>query len=246
MPDESLMSDPLSLAPARGRRARTRRQADELLGILTSQIDQGRVRPGERLATERELAAQFGASRSVVRSALAELHKAGRIIRKVGHGTVVTKSTSTAEPQDNSLPLLDTSPLELVEYRLAVEPGLASAMVLHASERDIQAVLDCWNGGEKADGLAEWEYWDRAFHRSLIAATHNRLAIGVYDAIIGIRHEQPWLAAKVGHTDAARWHGYQMEHRRIVDAIVARDAAMLFTAIRDHLISVRAKMLGVG
>ena len=235
------MTEILSLAPSRGRRARTQRQAAELQGILESQIDQGRVRPGERLATERELAARFGASRSVVRSALAELHKAGKIIRKVGHGTVVTQ---TAETEGRgALPLLDTSPLELLEFRLAMEPGLAGAMVLHASEREIKTVIDCWKGGENADGWEAWEYWDRAFHAALIAATHNRLAIGVHDAIIGIRHERPWISAKVGHTDAKRWQNYQEEHCRIVEALVGRDAEALFNAIRDHLMSVRAKML---
>ncbi|MBV9136656.1 MAG: winged helix-turn-helix transcriptional regulator [Hyphomicrobiales bacterium] len=81
---------PGAILPSRSQRARARRQIDQLHAVLERQIDQGRIRPGERLATERELALQFGASRSVVRAALAELHRVGKIVRKVGHGTVVT------------------------------------------------------------------------------------------------------------------------------------------------------------
>src|SRR5215467_13623160 len=93
------------IIPSRSQRARARQQVDQLHAILERQIDQGRIRPGERLATERELALQFGASRSVVRAALAELHKDGKIVRKVGHGTVVSGSTERARAPIE-LPLL--------------------------------------------------------------------------------------------------------------------------------------------
>jgi DNA-binding FadR family transcriptional regulator len=231
------------IIPSRSQRARTRRQVDQLHAILERQIDQGRIKPGERLATERELALQFGASRSVVRSALAELHKDGKIVRKVGHGTLVSGSPDKAA-KSIELPLLDTSPAELLEFRIAFEPGLAEAMVLNGSERDLRAVMECVEAGDKADGIEEWEHFDRSFHQRLIGATHNRLAIGVFDAIIAIRHERPWLKLKEGHTDAEKWEQYQADHRKIARALLDRDAEALAQSIRTHLVKVRAKMLG--
>ncbi|MBV9591918.1 MAG: FadR family transcriptional regulator [Hyphomicrobiales bacterium] len=234
---------PGAILPSRSQRARARRQIDQLHAVLERQIDQGRIRPGERLATERELALQFGASRSVVRAALAELHRVGKIVRKVGHGTVVTLP-SEALRGAISLPLLDTSPAELLEFRLAFEPGLAEAMTLNGSERDLRAVMECVEAGDKANGLEEWEHWDRSFHQRLVAATHNRLAIGVFDAIIAIRHERPWLKLKQGHTDAARWAEYQSDHREIALAVLDRNAGATSHAIRAHLLKVRTRMLG--
>lgn len=211
--------------------------------MISRDIDQGLIKPGEHIATERELAEQFGASRSVVRTALAELHKAGKIVRKVGHGTIV-QAPADAAPKAEGLPLLDTSPVELLEFRLALEPGLAESITRNASERDMAAILACVERGDHATGWAEWERWDRAFHMSLVAATHNRLTIGVYEAIIGIRHEQPWLKAKQSHTNASHWQRYQDEHRRIAAFLVDRDAVAAEQAIYDHLASVRTKMLG--
>src|SRR6266852_184756 len=72
--------------PSSSRRMRASSLTDQLLAVLERQIDEGRVRPGERLATERELALQFGASRNVVRAALAELHKAGKITLNASEG----------------------------------------------------------------------------------------------------------------------------------------------------------------
>lgn len=229
-----------SVAPRRSARNRARRQAAELLATLEHHIDEGRLRPGEKIATERELASQFGASRTVVRNALAQLHRAGKIARKVGHGTIVLAPPDS----DPALPLLDTSPTELLEFRLALEPSLAEAVVLNASARDIQKIWDCVNAGDAADTWPKWEQWDRAFHLSVVAATHNRLAIGIYQAIVAIRHEQPWLRLKQGHTDASRWQSYLQQHRRVAERIAARDAKGTADALRDHLMKVRVKMLG--
>jgi DNA-binding FadR family transcriptional regulator len=232
-----------TFAPTRSVRARARQQVDQLHSMIARDIDQGVIKPGEHIATERELAEQFGTSRSVVRTALAELHKAGKIVRKVGHGTIV-QGPADAAPKTDSLPLLDTSPVELLEFRLALEPGLAESITRNASERDIAAIVDCVDRGDHATGWEEWERWDRAFHMSLVAATHNRLTVAVYEAIIGIRHEQPWLKAKQSHTDAGHWQHYQNEHRRIASALVNRDAVAAEQAIYDHLAKVRLKMLG--
>jgi DNA-binding FadR family transcriptional regulator len=232
-----------ALPQARNARARAREQIAQVQSIIERSIDQGRIKPGERIAAERELAEQFGASRSVVRAALAELHHAGKIVRRVGHGTIV--QAAPAAPRSQAFALKDASPAELLEFRLALEPGLAEAIVLNASENDLKLIKETVESGDCASGWEQWEHWDRAFHRNLVAATHNRLTIGVYDAIIGIRHERPWLKIKQGHTTAAFWKGYQDEHRKIAAALAVRDALAAAEAIRDHLTKVRIKMLGV-
>jgi DNA-binding FadR family transcriptional regulator len=228
-----------TVTPSRNTRDRARQLAAELHRMLERHIDDGRLRPGEKLASERDLASQFGASRTVVRNALVQLHRAGKIARKVGHGTIVVGSPESHP----ALPLFDTSPAELLEFRLPLEPSHAEAMVLNASARDIQKIWECVEGGNVADSWPEWERWDRSFHLSLVAATHNRLAITLYQAIIAIRHEQPWLRLKQGHTDVARWQAYQEQHRRIANCIAARDTNAAADALRDHLVTVRAKML---
>jgi DNA-binding FadR family transcriptional regulator len=232
----------LALSQVRNVRARAHEQMAQVLSTIERSIDQGRIKPGERIAPERELAEQFGASRSVVRAALTELHNAGKIVRRVGHGTIV--QVAPAAPHSEAFALRDTSPVELLEFRLALEPGLAEAIVLNSSENDLKLIMETVESGDRASGWEQWEHWDRAFHRNLVAATHNRLTIGVYDAVIGIRHERPWLKIKQGHTNATFWKGYQNEHRKIAAALVARDALAAAEAIRDHLTKVRIRMLG--
>jgi len=223
---------------AGGLRGRARQQSTELQALIERQILEGHLKPGDKIATERDLARQFEASRSVVRNALAELEAAGLIARKVGSGTVVQ-----APPDSSALPLLDTSPAELMEFRLALEPGLANAIVLNASAREIVDIVESAQAGRDANDLDTWEKCDRAFHVSLVRATHNRLAITVYEAVVGIRHERPWLRAKEGHTDAASWSNYQQQHLDIAEALQRRDAQAATSAMRRHLEAVRANML---
>lgn len=60
--------------------------AERVRRLLVGQIQQGSLRPGERLATERDLATQLGVSRSTVRQALAALEAAGEVRRIPGRG----------------------------------------------------------------------------------------------------------------------------------------------------------------
>lgn len=60
--------------------------AERVRLLLLGQIQQGSLRPGERLAAERELATRLGVSRSTVRQALAALEAAGEVRRVPGRG----------------------------------------------------------------------------------------------------------------------------------------------------------------
>lgn len=70
----------------------------------------------------------LGASRNVVRAALAGLHKTGKITRRVGHGTIVA-ALAEGRRAETPVQFLDASPVELLEFRLAMEPGLDHALL---------------------------------------------------------------------------------------------------------------------
>ena len=63
-----------------------------------------------------------------------------------------SRAASEASRGSISLPLLDTSPAELLEFRIAFEPGLAEAMTLNGSERDLRAIMECVDKGDEANG----------------------------------------------------------------------------------------------
>ena len=124
----------------------------QVQSTIERSIDQGRIKPGERIAAERELAEQFGASRSVVRAALTELHNAGKIVRRVGHGN--DRASRARRRRTQRLSRSGTlAPSELLEFRLALEPGLAEAIVLNSSENDLKLIIETVESGDRSQRL---------------------------------------------------------------------------------------------
>lgn len=74
---------------------------EQLRKILREQIVSGRLRPGQRLATEFGLMRRFGVSRTTVRQTIARLHDEGLVSVHRGKGTFVGKSK--IEPELSSL-----------------------------------------------------------------------------------------------------------------------------------------------
>ncbi|MCB2068499.1 MAG: winged helix-turn-helix transcriptional regulator, partial [Ottowia sp.] len=100
---------------------------DHLLANLAA----GRWRAGDRLPTERELGDQFGISRTSVRRVLLELRELGAITQTVGSGTYVTPQAASLVDnlQGGGDPVRHTSPAELMEARLALEPAIVEMVV---------------------------------------------------------------------------------------------------------------------
>ena len=63
----------------------------QLKALIRQAIQQGRLRPGDRLPTEHELCHHFGLSRTPVRQALLELTREGLLVRIPGRGTFVAE-----------------------------------------------------------------------------------------------------------------------------------------------------------
>ncbi len=121
---------------------RPNRGVGAISAYLQRAIETGAYSEGDRLPPERQLATCFNAARSTVRRALDQLEKAGLVSRRLGSGTFVG---ATASAGHRSADLANgTSPLQLIEARLAVEPFTTRLAVLHATRRnldDMEVVL---------------------------------------------------------------------------------------------------------
>ncbi|GAA3201278.1 MocR-like pyridoxine biosynthesis transcription factor PdxR [Dactylosporangium siamense] len=83
---------------------RTRpRVGDQLVGALREAITRGRLAPGTRLPSTRDLAADLGVSRGLVVGAYEQLTAEGRLLTRRGSGTVVA-AVATAVPRRRSEP----------------------------------------------------------------------------------------------------------------------------------------------
>lgn len=227
-------------------RSKSKHGANRLRDHLLSGIAEGRLRPGERLPTERELVARFATARSAARRTLAQLEAEGHITRTVGRGTFVAGlgSESQAERARALLEGMKVSPAELMEARLRFEPEMAEMVVTHATADDFERMAHCLERAEKGATLNDFEIWDAALHQAIAQATHNRLVIAVCDMISVVRQQAEWGKLKDRIVTPERRLGYQDQHRRIVEALRRRDADEARRAMAEHLTYARRNLFG--
>lgn len=163
-PDEQL------LEPIRPRRA-----SDQIFEQLRDLILRGRLKPGERLMGERDMAARFEVSRPTVREAIHRLADRGLIEHRRGVGAFVLPPGGIDSP-----PLLKIlggqgiDPKDLVEVRMALECSGVRYAAERADRDDIgrlEANLACMAEEFRTGALSIDE--DIAFHMNIAFATHN-------------------------------------------------------------------------
>ena len=223
-----------------------------LAELILSGARQAGQGPGSRLPTERQLAADLGVTRSSVRHALAMLEAQGRISREVGRGTFLRDAPRTAAavpPADSpaaparteqasaagSAPGADFAPADVMTVRRLLEPPAMSLVVAWATAADLDEMDLCLAGGDQAASYEEFESWDLALHRCIMAASHSPLLAALYQAIEAARHGQVWGDLKRRSASPEHREQYQGDHRAIVSALRARDSARAVEAMRLHL-----------
>lgn len=224
------------------RSGRPREGGQRIREYILGGAAEGTLGPGARLSTERELARRFSMPRNAVRKALALLEAEGLITRHVGRGTFLAGRAGGVEsPASN---VAHTSPAELMEARLRIEPALAELVVTNATPADFERMEACIERAERATTLDEFELWDAALHEALAQATHNRFVIRVLAMVTAVRQQAEWGKLKDRIVTPERRLQYQAEHREIVRALKERDADRARASIVTHLQHARRNLFG--
>ena len=198
---------------------------------------------GSRLPTERQLAVDLGVTRTSVRGALMVLEAEGRISREVGRGTFLRDAPW---PQDGNGEdgaaagqrggaAAGFAPADVMTIRRLLEPPAMRLVVAWATAADFEEIARCLAGGERALSYDEFESWDLALHRAIVAASHSPLLTRLYAVIEEARHGRFWGDLKRRSASRERQHAYQADHRDLVAALRARDADRAVEAMRAHL-----------
>jgi len=212
---------------------------------ILDKLQSGHWRAGDRLPTERELSESHGVSRTTVRKALLDLKQQGLIEQTVGSGTFVAEHVGARlgrrVQQDSSQ---HTSPAELMEARLAMEPAIIEMAIRNANQADLQRMDACCVNAENAETLEAFEHWDAELHQAIADAAHNSFVGNVFMLMKTVRAQGDWGQLKKKSVTPERRLAYQTEHRAIVDALRDRDAVRARELTLAHLLHVRQNLLG--
>lgn len=221
-----------------------RRRAYELvLDQIGERIAHGDLVVGDRLPAERDLAGALGVSRASVREAMRVLEAQGVVESAPGGGpdagTLVTARPGAAMARflRLHLGLSHFTVDELVATRVTLEAESARLAARHAGPEQLDGLDEVL---DRLDGLvADREGFndlDTRFHVQIAAAAGNRLTA---DLTIGLRNSMRDQLLEVFRRIedfAAEARRLQVEHRRILDALRARDPEAAAREVTAHVL----------
>jgi GntR family transcriptional repressor for pyruvate dehydrogenase complex len=213
----------------------------KLIGRFKDLLASGALKPGERLPPERDLAVQFGVSRSSLRQALKVLESMGIVAQRVGQGTRLNSNAAAilSEPFEFLVLIDGISIFELHEARMIVEPELAARAAERSTAEHLSTLKKSIEAMKKtgSDPVRRTEQ-DLLFHSTIHLAAGNRVCEHMFTSVnrammTSIRvttHRVPYQ-----HTIASHTPIYEAIHDR--DPKAAREHMMV------HLIETKDQLL---
>lgn len=213
---------------------RSRNLFEETVGRLAQAIDLGLIASAGRFPPERELAEMLGVSRVTVREALRALEQAGRIEIRRGRqgGAFVLPPSPDASPAGGGARRLDADLDELLEYRWAIEPAVASLAAAKAEEADVALLRSALEASMRV-APEDFRVADVRIHLVIAEVARSNLLAGPVADLQASFNEillaLPLLGESIRHS-----HG---QHEAVIDAIAAGDRDAARAAMEEHLLA---------
>ena len=203
---------------------------------IATQIFSGRMKSGDQLPTEPELASSFGVSRTVVREAIARLRSEGVVRSKQGAGVFVVDASPQPTLRIDRELLWDRAHFRnLFELRAMLEINTAGLAAERRDDASIAAIFSALQhlrgvpGSDPASVDADLD-----FHGAIAQATGNSFIVAflrfissqIRESIVATRRQtDPEMSARTTYS----------EHTAIFEAIRNGDPAAAKRAMRKHI-----------
>jgi len=158
---------------------------EAIIDQIKAKIADGAWRPGDRLPTSRQLAAEFGLSMTAVREALRILENRGIVSIEHGRGLFIRNDPDLLEDPAGKIREMEDSPLlELLEARLVLEPDLAAFCAERASPAQVRHIRQLAEQMEEQVRAGKSHYdTDLQFHLAIAEGANNALLMQMLSAI---------------------------------------------------------------
>jgi len=212
-----------------------------VIAYVRGLIDQGGLRPGDRLPGERELAVRVGVSRPTIRAGLRALAAMGVVQSRHGSGTYIPEGPPHLGREALSFlaALHGLTRDEMYEARRILEVGAAGLAAERASADEMATLAEeVASLFASLDDPVRFLDHDIAFHRAVAAASGNPIVASLVEMVAGLYYDRRRVTA--AQASARDLRDAADMHRRIYQAIRAHDAGAARAAMHDHLVQASA------
>ena len=207
--------------------------SQQVFDQLRQQILSGSWKPGDKLPSENELAAQFGVSRVTVRNALQKLSGLGLLETRFGEGSFI-RGPEAGAALNQLVPMLylgRETLRDILTFRRMVEGPICEIACRRATDGEIEQLRQLLGQMERAEAdLAAFARLDSQFHELLARLTRSRMMQQIYQIIDdAIQSSYKQHARRQSVLVTLRWY------REILAAFEARDSARARQAMEQSL-----------
>ncbi|MEE3420070.1 MAG: FadR/GntR family transcriptional regulator [Lachnospiraceae bacterium] len=209
---------------------------DRLTRYFADQMLSGRLKKGDQIPNDRELAATMGVGRTTIREALKVLDIMGMIDIRPGQGTFITGQENDffMIPISWSLFMNASQIDQILEVRDTLEEKAASLAALHRVPQKmarLEAIMKEMSSAHEAGDLSVFSDTDTRFHAAIADLSENDIIYALGQTISNLIHQ----VSGTGLTTPAQMEESYLEHQRIYETIRIGDTAEARAAMHDHL-----------
>lgn len=220
---------------------------DRIVQEILAKIEKGELLPGDKLPTERDMAAEFNVSRATVRDALRTLAALGVVSIQHGRGIFIQAGEGVALGQAIWSPFIMGAETvsNLFEVRKTLETAAAGWAAERATAEDRQTIMSIVASVREEVArhpnvdLQAITVADQAFHTSLLTFSKNPVATRIMLNLLDVLQEARRLSLGI----PGRALRSIIEHEIIADAILKGDVQGAEKAMLNHLSDVEREIL---
>ena len=210
---------------------------EQVMVQLAAYIRGGKLKPGDRLPPERELAERMQVSRPTIREALRIMQLQSLIVSRPGAGTFIAEGNAQSLAQA----VTQIALRDIFEARMLLDPSIAALAASRATPADVEKLKSILHQQEEqmrrgGDGATS----DIAFHSAIAEATHNR-------ALIRLARVLSEIFAPSRDTFFQSYERAKKSlsfHKRILESIEAHSPVSARRAMSEHIKSVDQELMG--
>jgi len=221
------------------------RISDQIAEQLRAFIVEMKLKPGERLPAERQLALDLGASRSSVREAIQSLASQGLLQSRHGGGTYVQdaqvaqwRHETVVNPLSSVVQQDPEYRYDVLEARHALEGSTAWHAALRATAQDKARIRECFEATLRFQGMGDPVLASRAdaqFHLAIAEASHNLVLLQMMRGLFDLLQATVTQNRQKMYTAPQTFEQLTAQHQELMAAILAGDPERARDTVCRHL-----------
>lgn len=208
--------------------------SDNIMDQLTDLIARGKLKPGDRLPSERELSEAFGVSRTAIREAMKGLSKVGLFRIIPGKGTYIESGHENVNALAYPLLLTENDMDSLYEARELVQAEMARLAAERAVEADIEEIRQAIQKAKEAENLSEQAGADLEFDLAVARAARNTVLLKFLFSI-----QEFMRLTRMRFINYERYSSSIQDHSRILGFIEEGKAHEAGEAMKAHIRAIK-------